>query len=298
MSAPKSSDPPTWKVKTDVGDWIWLVTAGLSLYLWPTTLVITSLTFKVKSFHFVCALNHIICSRLTSNCELPPPHHFSLLSYNFKCLWSFSFWHIWFQSNNSRPNSRTTKARVRGVVGGFPSPDDCVFLCTYLRVCSSQQKLCKACWPRGDQLHNGHHSNRLPKMSPFRAPQLWVCVCVCETHASVQASYLKIDTSSVSGETWWDWMWCPLRPTGSLPFVRVPVFVLMCTCPWNVLWVELMRLWVKQTQRSDLNEAEEQVLDLVLTLFLFVLHRQHQHSRIRIQPLTFLKKKTKAQEHT
>lgn len=178
MSAPKSSDPPTWKVKTDVGGWIWLVTAGLSLYLWPTTLVITSLTFKVKSFHFVCALNHIICSRLMSNCELPPPHHFSLLSYNFKCVWSFSFWHIWFQSNNSRPNSRTTKARVRGVVGGFPSPDDCVFLCTYLRVCSSQQKLCKACWPRGDQLHNGHHSNRLPKMSPFRAPQLWVCVCV------------------------------------------------------------------------------------------------------------------------
>jgi len=54
----------------------------------------------------------------------------------------------------------------------------------------SVEKLCKACWPTGDELHNGHYGNRLSRRNPSstpRVPQLLEhraacvheCMCVC-----------------------------------------------------------------------------------------------------------------------
>lgn len=71
-----------------------------------------------------------------------------------------------------------------------------------MQECWEGEELCKACWPTGDELHNGHHGNRLSRWNPSSTPRVprllehrASSVCVL-----VEGSYLKIDTSSVSGE--------------------------------------------------------------------------------------------------
>lgn len=106
--------------------------------------------------------------------------------------------------------------------GGMYSECLCACLCVrvhfgvYTSVFSwSGVKLYKACRPTRDELHNGHYGNRLSRWNPSSTPRVphflkhraasvslnrSVCgVCVC-VQALVEAKYLKIDTSSVSGE--------------------------------------------------------------------------------------------------
>lgn len=107
-----------------------------------------------------------------------------------------------------------------------------VFVCALLR-----GKLCKACWPMGDELCNVSSWQQAFRMEPFlwttsQVPRLLEHRAAC-VYRLVETSYLKIDTSSVGGEMWRDWMWRLRRPPGWNLYVRLCSCVhVRETCSW------------------------------------------------------------------
>lgn len=95
----------------------------------------------------------------------------------------------WLPADCSRKAGRTSVcARVCVGAGCGFLVRVCVCVCVLLR-----GSLHEACWPVGDELHNGHYSNRLSRWSPSVYPSsatapgalspsfcLLVCVCVCD----------------------------------------------------------------------------------------------------------------------